>query len=74
MIATDQSPGDNMLLIVDDDPHYARILLGMARDKGFKGIVANRGQAALSLARQYPADGDHARCVPAGHARLDGSQ
>ena len=38
--------GDNVLLIVDDDPHYARVLLGLARDKGFKGIVANRGQAA----------------------------
>jgi CheY-like chemotaxis protein/HAMP domain-containing protein len=45
--------GDSTLLIVDDDPHYARILLGMARDKGFKAIVANRGQIALSLARQY---------------------
>ncbi|HYE86138.1 MAG TPA: response regulator, partial [Vicinamibacterales bacterium] len=45
--------GDATLLIVDDDPHYARILLGMAREKGFKGIVANRGQAALALARQY---------------------
>jgi HAMP domain-containing protein/CheY-like chemotaxis protein/signal transduction histidine kinase len=45
--------GDNVLLIVDDDPHYARVLLGLARDKGFKGIVANRGQLALSLARQY---------------------
>jgi CheY-like chemotaxis protein len=49
----DVSPGDNVLLIVDDDPHYARILLGMAREKGFKGIIAHRGQAALSLARQY---------------------
>jgi DNA-binding response OmpR family regulator len=46
--------GDNVLLIVDDDAHYARILLGMAREKGFKGIVSNRGQVALSLARQYP--------------------
>ena len=46
--------GDNVLLIVDDDAHYARILLGMAREKGFKGIVTNRGQGALSLARQYP--------------------
>jgi HAMP domain-containing protein/CheY-like chemotaxis protein len=44
---------DNVLLIVDDDPHYARILLGLARDKGFKGIVANRGETALALARQY---------------------
>jgi len=45
--------GDNVLLIVDDDPHYARVLLGLAHDKGFKAIVANRGQAALSLAREY---------------------
>jgi CheY-like chemotaxis protein len=29
------------------------VLLGLARDSGFKGIVANRGQAALVLARQY---------------------
>ena len=34
-------------------PHYARVLLGLARDKGFKGIVANRGQAAITLAKQY---------------------
>jgi CheY-like chemotaxis protein/signal transduction histidine kinase/HAMP domain-containing protein len=49
------TPGghDNVLLIVDDDPHYARVLLGLARDKGFKGIVANRGQTALTLAREY---------------------
>jgi CheY-like chemotaxis protein len=29
------------------------VLLGLARDKGFKGIVANRGQSALTLAKQY---------------------
>jgi HAMP domain-containing protein/signal transduction histidine kinase/DNA-binding response OmpR family regulator len=45
--------GDLALLIVEDDPHYARVLLGLARDKGFKGIVAMRGQQALTLARQY---------------------
>jgi HAMP domain-containing protein/CheY-like chemotaxis protein/signal transduction histidine kinase len=45
--------GDTVLLIIEDDPHYARILLGIARLKGFKGIVANRGQQALSLAREY---------------------
>ena len=42
-----------MLLIVEDDPHYARVLLGLARDSGFKGLVALRGQQALVLARQY---------------------
>ena len=45
--------GDEILLIIEDDPHYARILLGIAHDKGFKGLVANRGQQALSLAREY---------------------
>jgi HAMP domain-containing protein/signal transduction histidine kinase/DNA-binding response OmpR family regulator len=45
--------GDQILLIVEDDPHYARVLLGLAREKGFKGIVATRGNAALALARQY---------------------
>jgi HAMP domain-containing protein/CheY-like chemotaxis protein len=45
--------GDLTILIVEDDPHYARVLLGLARDKGFKGIVAMRGQQALTLARQY---------------------
>jgi HAMP domain-containing protein/CheY-like chemotaxis protein/signal transduction histidine kinase len=45
--------GDQVLLIVEDDPHYARILLGLAREKGFHGIVASRGQTALSLAREF---------------------
>jgi CheY-like chemotaxis protein/HAMP domain-containing protein len=46
-------PGDQSLLIVEDDPHYARVLLALAREKGFKGIVATRGNSALALARQY---------------------
>ena len=45
-------PGDSSLLIVEDDPHYARILLGLAREKGFKGAIAGKGAHALSLARQ----------------------
>jgi CheY-like chemotaxis protein len=46
-------PGDPVLLAVEDDPYYARILMDMARDKGFKVIVATRGLEALTLARQY---------------------
>jgi HAMP domain-containing protein/signal transduction histidine kinase/CheY-like chemotaxis protein len=45
--------GDAVLLIIEDDPHYARILLGLARDKNFKGIVATKGAQGISLARQY---------------------
>ena len=66
--------GDPVLLIVEDDPHYARILLGLARDKGFKGIVANKGAMGLSLARQYQAVSHLARYFPARHARLDRAQ
>ncbi|HTM54022.1 MAG TPA: HAMP domain-containing protein, partial [Pirellulales bacterium] len=46
-------PGDAVVLIIEDDPHYARILLGLARDKGFKGLVATKGATGLSLARQF---------------------
>jgi HAMP domain-containing protein/signal transduction histidine kinase/CheY-like chemotaxis protein len=46
-------PGDVSLLIVEDDPHYARVLMGLARDKGFKALVALRGKQALDLAFEY---------------------
>ncbi len=45
--------GDTTLLIIEDDPHYARVLLGLARDKGFKGLVAQRGAVGLALARDF---------------------
>ena len=45
--------GDTILLIVEDDPHYARVLIDLARDKGFKVLVANRGAEALELAKQF---------------------
>ncbi|HVF16890.1 MAG TPA: response regulator, partial [Steroidobacteraceae bacterium] len=44
---------DLVLLIVDDDPHYSRVLLNLARDNGFKAIVARNGSEGLSLARKY---------------------
>jgi CheY-like chemotaxis protein/signal transduction histidine kinase/HAMP domain-containing protein len=46
-------PGDTILLIVEDDPHYARVLIDLARDKGFKVLVATRGTEALDLAKQF---------------------
>jgi CheY-like chemotaxis protein len=46
-------PEDLSVLIIEDDPHYARVLLGLARDKGFKGLVATRGHEGLALARQF---------------------
>ena len=46
-------PGDRTLLIVEDDVNFARILLDMAREKGFKGIVALQGDTGLALAQQF---------------------
>jgi HAMP domain-containing protein/CheY-like chemotaxis protein/signal transduction histidine kinase len=46
-------PGDSILLIVEDDPHYARVMVDLAREKGFKVLVAVRGADALELAKQY---------------------
>jgi len=46
-------PGDRVLLIVEDDIHFAGLLLDVARQKGFKGLVAVHGEVGLALARKY---------------------
>jgi HAMP domain-containing protein/CheY-like chemotaxis protein/signal transduction histidine kinase len=46
-------PGENILLIVEDDLHYARILCDLARDTGFKVLMAASGSEALTLAREF---------------------
>jgi CheY-like chemotaxis protein len=49
-------PGDRVLLIVDNDENFARFLLDMAHDNGFRAVVATQGAEALSLVKQYPVD------------------
>jgi hypothetical protein len=46
-------PGDPVLLIVEDDPHHIASIGELAREVGFKLLVANRGSEALALAREY---------------------
>ena len=46
-------PDDAVLLIVEDDPHYARLLRDLSRDKGFKVLLASGGAQALDLAREF---------------------
>jgi CheY-like chemotaxis protein/HAMP domain-containing protein len=48
--------GDRVVLIVEDDPDFARTELEMARERGFKGVVALRGDTGLALAREYRPD------------------
>jgi CheY-like chemotaxis protein len=45
--------GDKVLLIVEDDPTFARILVDMAHDRGLKAVASLRGGTALSLAREF---------------------
>ena len=49
-------PGDPLLLIVENDLAFARLLLEAAREKGFKGLVTSLGAAALAMTREYKPD------------------
>jgi CheY-like chemotaxis protein/two-component sensor histidine kinase len=44
---------DSVLLIVEDDITFARILVDMAHDRGLKALVALRGSTAMALAREF---------------------
>jgi signal transduction histidine kinase/CheY-like chemotaxis protein/HAMP domain-containing protein len=47
------APEDQPLLVVEDDPTFARILLDLAHARGVKVLVASRGATAVSLAREF---------------------
>ena len=46
-------PGERVLLIVEDDVNFARVLLDLSKAEGFKALVANRSETGLSMAREY---------------------
>src|SRR5205085_7732629 len=48
--------GDRVVLIVEDDAAFARTVLDTARERGFKGIVAMRGDVGLALTHEYKPD------------------
>jgi CheY-like chemotaxis protein/HAMP domain-containing protein len=48
--------GDRVLLIVEDDETFARVLLGLVREHGFRGVVAKTGALGLELARTLTPD------------------
>ncbi|MEP6574516.1 MAG: response regulator, partial [Gemmatimonadota bacterium] len=46
-------PGDRVMLIAEDDADFAGVLLDLARQAGFKGLVAGRADKAITLLRDY---------------------
>ena len=50
------SAGDRVILIMEDDPDFARTLLSFVRERGYRGIIARLGNVGLSYARHYKPD------------------
>lgn len=53
----DLKENDRKMLVVEDDVEFARILLNLAREKGYKVLIASEGTIALQMADQYSPDG-----------------
>ncbi|MBC1326032.1 HAMP domain-containing protein [Trichormus variabilis] len=50
---TNSSADNNILLIIEDDVNFARILVDMARQHGFQVLSAQTGTAGLKLAKDF---------------------
>jgi len=46
-------PGERVLLIVEDDVHFARILLDLARERGFKGVVVQYAREVMQMVKAF---------------------
>ena len=46
-------PGDKVILIIEDDTHFATALLNYTRSQRYKAVVAVRGDEAVQLAKTY---------------------
>jgi HAMP domain-containing protein/CheY-like chemotaxis protein len=61
--------GDHVVLIIEDDAMFASVLLELAREQGFKGLIATDGASALALAHRYK---PHAITLDIGLPDMDG--
>ena len=49
--------GEKSILIIEDDPNFAKILVDQCHDMGSKCLTAASGEEGLQLAEQYPLKG-----------------
>ncbi len=47
---------DRVILIIEDDEKFCKILLDFIHDRRYKGVIATQGNAAISYARHYKPD------------------
>ncbi len=50
------TPEDKSILIIEDDSNFARVLLDLARERGFKGLIAGSGETGLHFADYHKPD------------------
>ncbi len=48
--------GDRVVLIIEDDEKFARILVDVAGEKGLKAVVARRGDTGIAMANELMPD------------------
>ncbi|MFK4875100.1 response regulator [Novosphingobium sp. ZW T3_23] len=48
------SPGERVVLVIEDDPGFAATLMKIARKRGYKVLAAGDGRSGLLLAAQHP--------------------
>jgi CheY-like chemotaxis protein/signal transduction histidine kinase/CHASE3 domain sensor protein len=46
-------PGQTTILVIEDDPAFARILVDMIHRKGYRALAATDGETGLQLAREH---------------------
>ncbi|QTA80055.1 Two component system response regulator/histidine kinase, HAMP and GAF domains-containing [Desulfonema limicola] len=47
---------DRILLVVEDDPNFSKVLFNVAHEKGFKCLIAGSGEKGLELAKKFDPD------------------
>ena len=65
----DLSASDKTILVIEDDASFAKILFDFTRERGFKCLVAEDGEAGLQLTSQYKPS---AVLLDIGLPRIDG--
>ena len=54
-ISTSEAPKSKLILIIEDDPHFSKIISATAKENDFDSIVAGDGNLGLELAKKIPA-------------------